>query len=115
MSAPTLPQQVPAGLRVDRDSTNTRELTEGVKLVKTRKAWDTNTAKLLLGVGPNVHTRLVFLSAAIETCRGKLKRGVASRCGLENGIQELLGTGKLEYIIWVQAVLVSSCGPRNVR
>ena len=66
MSAPTLPEQVPAGLRVHRDSTNTRELTEGVKLVKTRKAWDTNTIKLLLGVGPNVHTRQVFLSAALR-------------------------------------------------
>ena len=49
------------------------ELTEGVKLVKTRKAWDK-------------------LSAATETCGGKLKRGVAFRGGLEGGIQELLET-----------------------
>ena len=68
LSSPTLPEQVQAGLRVHRDGINTVELTEEVKLVKTRKVWDKNTVKLFLCVGPNLHSRLVFFSAAIETC-----------------------------------------------
>ena len=51
------------------------ELTEGVKLVALV-----------------CRSQLVFLSAATETCGGKLKRGVASLGGLESGIQELLKT-----------------------
>ena len=70
------------------------ELTEGVKLVKTRNASDKNAVKLLLCVGSNLHSQFVLLSAAMETCGGKLKRGVASRRGLENSIQELLETLK---------------------
>ena len=88
LAAPTLPEQVQAGLRAHRDGTNMSELTEGVKLVKTRKAWDKNTLKLLLCVSPNLHSQLVFLPAAIESCGGKLKRGVASRGGLGNSVQE---------------------------
>ena len=52
--APALPEQVQAGLRVHRDGTNMSELTEGVKLVTTLKAWDENTVKLPLCVGPNL-------------------------------------------------------------
>ena len=84
MSAPTLPKQVQASLRVHRDSTDTSELTEGVKLVKTRKAWGQNTVKLLLCVGPNLHAQQLFLSAAVETCGSKLKRGVGWRMASKN-------------------------------
>ena len=62
----TLPEQVQTGLRAHRDGTNMIELKDGVKLVKTRKAWDENTVKMLLCVGPSLHSQLVFLSAATE-------------------------------------------------
>ena len=66
----------------------------------------------------SVPTSLLVWSSSLRPLRRvEVNSNVAWLLGgeLENGIQELLETGKLEYIIWVQAVLVSACGPRNVR
>ena len=48
LSAPTHREQVQAGFRVHRDGTSMSELMEGLKLVKTRKAWDKNTVQVAL-------------------------------------------------------------------
>ena len=35
---------------------------------------------------------MTWVSSGIEACGGKIKRGVASRGGLENSVQDLLET-----------------------
>ena len=57
LSAPLFRSRFKQACRVHRGGTNMSELTEGVKRVKTRKAWEKNTVKLLLCVGPNVHSQ----------------------------------------------------------
>ena len=93
----TLPEQVQTGLRAHRDGTNMIELKEGVKLVKTRKAWDENTVKMLLCVGPSLHSQLVFLSAATER-RVEEKSKTVLLPVLENSIQEFISGVRCEAL-----------------
>ena len=67
-----------------RAGTNVSELTKGMKLVKTRKAWDKNTVLLLLCVSPNLNSHMVFLPANHRDAWRKLKRG----CGVPGRVGE---------------------------
>ena len=87
-----IPEVAKQNLIKHRDGTNFEELVEGVRLVKTRKAWDKNTLKLLVCVAPEMAGYVQSFATAVVASGGKLKRGVAPRGGLENDLQELLDT-----------------------
>ena len=92
LATPALLEPIKKGLTTHTMETNTKQLASGVQLVKTRKAWDKATLKLLICVNPRLETQMAMVSSGIETCGGKIKRGVAPRGGLESGVQDLLDT-----------------------
>ena len=92
LAIPALPDPIKTGLTTHSMETNTEQLVLGVQLVKTRKAWDKVTIKLLICVSPGLELQMALVSSGIEACGGKIKRGVAPRGGLENSVQDLLET-----------------------